>query len=72
MAKPAAAASDNHAHESSSRTVKVSPSVHNRLSQLVAAVSQRGWAHLGIQREDVPTFSTIIEEALNKFGKRKA
>lgn len=70
MAKSTAAAASPRTHQFSSRTVKVSPNVHDQLAELVTEVSQHGWKRLGVQRGDVPTFSTIIEEALKRFKRR--
>lgn len=68
---PKAAVAGAAPRESISRTVKVSPQVHARLTDLVNEVSNKGWRHLGVSRNGVPTFSSVIEEALKQF-KRKA
>jgi hypothetical protein len=56
----------------SARTVKVSKAVHTRLAQLVTDVNKKGWQHLGAQRSDLPTFSSIIDESLNRLVKKKS
>lgn len=46
------------------KTIKVTDDVHRQLVQLVRNLNAKGWAHLGVARQDSPTISGVIEEGI--------
>lgn len=52
------------------RVVKLRNDVYEKLHKAVATVTTKGWQHLSAVREDRPTMSSIIDEALKQMLKR--
>jgi hypothetical protein len=50
--------------------IKVTRNAYDRVRELSALVAQHGWACVGVKREDLPTMSAILEEAINAFAER--
>lgn len=55
------------------KAVKVNETVYQKLQRALKSVNENGWAHMGSQRTDRPTMSSVIDEALSKLtnGKKK-
>lgn len=51
--------------------VKIPPDAHDTLRDLAAFAARHGWAGLGIDRDDPPTQTALIEEAIKLLAARK-
>lgn len=52
-------------------SIKLTRSVYNQLQSTLSDVNKKGWKHLGATRDDRPTMSTLIEEALGRLNGKK-
>ena len=52
------------------QTVALPIEAMDKARQLSALASKHGWSALGVDREDLPTLSAILEEAINHFAAR--
>jgi hypothetical protein len=53
------------------QAVKIPPATHDLLRELTAHVSRHGWSSLGIDREDPPTHTAVIEAAIELLASRR-
>jgi len=54
-----------------STPVKIPAEAHATLRELAAYTARHGWASLGIDREDAPTQTALIEEAIRLLATRR-
>jgi hypothetical protein len=54
-----------------STPVKIPAEAHETLRELAAYAARHGWASLGIDREDAPTQTALIEEAIRLLAERR-
>ena len=45
--------------------IKITPAAHAQLKELAAYGSRNGWSALDIDRDDPPTQTAMLEEAIN-------
>ena len=50
--------------------MKIPPEAHDTLRELAAFAARNGWAALGIDRDDPPTQTALIEEAIKLLATR--
>ena len=53
------------------QAVKIPPAAHEMLRELTAYASRHGWSSLGIDRDDPPTQTAVIEAAIELLGSRR-
>ncbi|KAB2893847.1 MAG: hypothetical protein F9K40_16905 [Kofleriaceae bacterium] len=51
--------------------MKIPAEAHETLRELAAYAARHGWASLGIDREDAPTQTALIEEAIRLLAERR-
>ncbi len=51
--------------------MKIPPEAHDMLRDLAAYAARHGWAGLGIDRDDPPTQTALIEEAIKLLATRQ-
>jgi hypothetical protein len=51
--------------------VKIPAEAHETLRELAAFAARHGWVSLGIDREDAPTQTALIEEAIRLLAERR-
>lgn len=51
--------------------VKIPAEAHALLRELAAFTARNGWSALGIDREDAPTQTALIEEAIRLLATRR-
>jgi hypothetical protein len=49
------------------KTIKVSESLYDDLCKLLKSIRLYGWNHLGINRTDSPTLSSVLSEGVKKL-----
>lgn len=52
------------------QAVKISDKTHAELRRVAAFAARHGWNALGIDRDDAPTQTALIEEAILLLGQR--
>ncbi len=52
--------------------VKIPPEAHDTLRDLAAFAARHGWVALGIDRDDPPTQTALIEEAIKLLAERQS
>ena len=52
--------------------MKIPPEAHDTLRELATFAARNGWAAPGIDRDDPPTQTALIEEAIKLLATRKA
>ena len=52
------------------QAVKISDKTHAELRRLAAFAARNGWSALGVDRDDAPTQTALIEEAILLLGQR--
>jgi len=50
--------------------IKISRDAHEQLRDLVAFAARNGWSALDVDRDDPPTNTAILEEAIRLFATR--
>jgi len=53
------------------QAIKIPWDAYERLKDLAAYASRHGWESLGVDRDDPPTQTAIIEEAINLLANQK-
>lgn len=51
--------------------VKIPVAAHKTLRELAAFAARYGWSSLGIDRDDAPTQTALIEEAIRLLATRR-
>lgn len=51
--------------------MKIPPEAHDTLRELATFAARNGWAALGIDRDDPPTQTALIEEAIKLLAKHR-
>lgn len=51
--------------------VRIPAGAHELLRELTAFAARNGWAALGIDRDDLPTQSALVEEAIKLLAARR-
>lgn len=51
--------------------VKIPPEAHDTLRELASYAARHGWSALGIDRDDPPTQTALIEEAIALLASRR-
>lgn len=51
--------------------VKVTPDAYDLLRELASFTARNGWASLGIERDDAPTQTALMEEAIKHLASRR-
>jgi hypothetical protein len=54
------------------KTIKVTDDVHQQLLKLVSDLNEKGWHHLGVDRRDSPTISSVIAEGIGRLKTKKS
>jgi hypothetical protein len=52
------------------QAVKISDKTHAELKRLTVFAARNGWSGLGFERDDLPTQTALIEEAIILLGQR--
>jgi hypothetical protein len=53
------------------QALKIQAETHELLKELAAHAARHGWSSFGIDREDPPTHSAIMEEALKLLDRQR-
>lgn len=48
-------------------TIRIRSSTHERLRRLSERLAREGWASIGVVRNDKPSMTSIVEEALTRI-----